>query len=371
MSTTDRNPADELGPDDAKAVPSRPTIHTIAREAKVSIATVSYVLNGRHLTEDKIRIRPETSRRVLDAAERLGYRASGLARGMRRGQTDQVCLALTLLDSPWTLAMIDAINGTLRPHGYTTLLLVEQENWPDFLARQGADAAVIQADKLSQEELAQLDRLGRQGTAIIAVDCPQRPTAFDVVRQRDRPAMAGAVSALTERHDRIACLCRTEPDRSDTGSRYDLFREVLAAAGRTADPRLVRATGSNRYVAYRAALDLLDRPDRPTAIFGTTDLNAISALWAAYRLGLRVPEDLEIVGVGNSPEGLQTDPSLSSVGARSVFTDVANLLLARLQNDSDAPPERIHHSDWSIYWRGTTGADLTSPQPNHSGKEPS
>ena len=130
---------------------------------------MSYVLNGRHLTGDKIRIRPETSRRVLDAAERLGYRASGLARGMRRGLTDQVCLALTLLDSPWTLAMIDAINGTLRPHGYTTLLLVEQENWPDFLARQGADAAVIQADKLSQEELAQLDRLGRQGTAIIAV----------------------------------------------------------------------------------------------------------------------------------------------------------------------------------------------------------
>lgn len=371
MSNTSQNPADEAGPDDPEVVPSRPTIHTIAREAKVSIATVSYVLNGRHLAEGKIRIRPETSRRVLEVAERLGYQASGLARGMRRGQTDQVCLALTLLDSPWTLAMIDTINGTLRPHGYTTLLLVEQEDWPVFLARQGADAAVIQGDSLTADQLSQLNRLGRQGTAIIAVDCPQEPEAFDVVRQRDRPAMAGAVTRLAERHDRIACLCRTEPDPSDPGSRYAVFREALAAVGRRADPRMVRATGSNRYVAYHAALELLDRPDRPTAIFGTTDLNAISALWAAYRLGLRVPEDLEIVGAGNSPEGLRADPPLSSVGARSVFTDVANLLLARLQNAADAPDERVHHSDWSIYWRGTTGADLASHHHNHSEREPS
>jgi hypothetical protein len=80
---------------------------------------------------------------------------------------------------------------------------------------------------------------------------------------------------------------------------------------------------------------------------------------------------LEIVGAGNSPEGLRADPPLSSVGARSVFTDVANLLLARLQNADDAPDERIHHSDWSIYWRGTTGADLASHHHNHSEREPS
>lgn len=339
-----------------------PTIHTIAEAAKVSIATVSYVLNGRDLVDDKIKISLATRDRVLRAAEEVGYRANGMARGMRRGRTEQVCLALNHLDSPWTQAMIATISRAVRALGMTSLLLLDQD-WREFLARQQADGAVIFGANLSEDDVAWLTRLGERSVCVVALDCSVEPTTFDVVRQRPRPALDDAVALLTANHARVACLRRGDDGDQDASGRFTAFTAAMERAGREVDPDLVRETHADRYVAHHAALELLQRAERPTAIFATNDLAAISALWAAYRLGIDVPGELEIVGVGNSPEGRRVDPPLTTVGARSPFEDVAGLLVSRLSGER-GPSSRVHYSDWSVYRRGTTRR-VDGPEDEH------
>lgn len=329
-----------------------PTIHTIADAAGVSTATVSYVLNDRDLTDDRIRITPATRLRVLQAVEQLGYRANQMARGMRKGTTEQVCLALGHLDSPWTQAMIAAVSERVQHIGMTCLLLIDQ-NWQEFLARRGADAAVIHGEGLTEDDIAHLRVMGERGVPVIALDCDAEPDRFDVVRQHSRPALEQAIRSLLVRHDRIACLTRGGADHPTSDRRFQVFAEVFHDVGRSVDNGLVRGVEADRYSAYRAALDLLDRPDRPTAVFAFSDLAAISTLWAAHRLGVVVPDELEVIGVGNSPEGLLADPPLSTVGAASVFDEVADLLVARLTHRSE-PAARVHDSEWSFYPRGTT-----------------
>lgn len=329
-----------------------PTIHTIADAAGVSTATVSYVLNDRDLTDDRIRITPATRLRVLQTVDRLGYRANSMARAMRRGTTEQVCLALGHLDSPWTQAMIAAVSERVHRIGMTCLLLIDQ-NWQEFLARRGADGAVIHGSALTDDDVVRLRTLGERGVPVIALDCDVEPDGFDVVRQRWRPALEQAVTSLLGRHERLACLTRGGGDHPTDDRRYRVYADVLHRAGREIDPAMVRGVEADRYRAYRAALDLLDRPDRPTAVFAINDLAAISTLWAAHRLGISVPDELEVIGVGNSPEGVLADPPLSTVGPESVFGVVADLLVARLAH-RDEPTERVHISDWSFYPRSTT-----------------
>lgn len=335
----------------------RPTIRTIAEAAGVSVATVSYVLNNRDTAVGGVKITAATRERVLAAARAADYRPSRMARGIRRGKTDQVCLSVDHLDSPWSLALIDAVCRDARALGKTTLLLVDGD-WQGFLAQQGADGAVILGDEvLTEADHHQLRRLAARGIALVVfegegafTDDPE-PDGFDVIRLRCGPGLDTAMDLLTSRHRRIGCLRRNEPGQP--AIRYQSYCQGLQRAGIEFDPALVRDTHSNRDLAYRQALDLLERPDRPTAIFASNDLAAISTVWAAHRLGLSIPDDLEVIGVGNSPEGQSADPPLTSVGAESVFTDISGLLMRRLTAEVP-PPGTVQYCDWSLYQRGTT-----------------
>ncbi|WP_347109092.1 substrate-binding domain-containing protein [Paenarthrobacter sp. S56] len=119
------------------------------------------------------------------------------------------------------------------------------------------------------------------------------------------------------------------------------------------DESLVRTSGHRPAVAYQSALELLQLPERPTAIFCTDDMEALQAIRAAYRLGLRVPEDIQIMGVGNSTEGQEFDPALTTVGPEPIFEQVVRMLLDRLSGAT--PDEGIRvESPWKLHRRGTT-----------------
>lgn len=330
---------------------SGPTIHTIAAAAGVSIATVSYVLSGRDRSDSKIKITSATRNRVLLAAEDLGYAPSQMARGVRRGRTDQVCIVLGFLESPWTQAMINAVSAAARDIGKTSLLLLDGD-WRRFLSGRGADGAVIHGDHLREGDDELLRRLAERGMDLVVIDSDIEPRGFDIMRQQPRPALDDAVDLLASRHRRIACIVRGGKTVDQT-LRYGSYVSGLARAGIRFDPSLVCRIGVSREQAYRQTLFLLEQPRPPTAIFATSDFAAIGALWAARRMGIDVPGELEILGVGNSPEGRSADPPLSSVGAESVFTDVAQMLADRMTTPEEGTGI-VRYSNWSIYRRGTT-----------------
>ncbi|AKU15858.1 LacI family DNA-binding transcriptional regulator [Luteipulveratus mongoliensis] len=323
---------------------SPPTIRTVAEHAGVSVATVSQVLSGR--AGATIRVGEQTRERVLASVEKLGYVPNQAARGMRRGRTDQVCLVLHQLDTPWSRAMTQAVADAVSPHGYSTVILADGD-WERYLMRQGADAAFI--DAVGPGDADRLRTLAARGVSIVAYGNGIRPEGFDVVRTEGRAACEEAVAMLASRHARIALL----RNGGSASLRTVAFRHTMRKHGLTVDRDLVRVTHSSRDIAYREAISLLQMADRPTAIFATSDLAAMSALAAAHRLGVRVPDDLEIIGVGNSPEGEAADPPLTSVGADAIFTDIAQMLLERLQSRSPITGRTLT-STWTVHRRGTT-----------------
>lgn len=329
----------------------RPTIRTVAATAGVSVATVSYVLNGQDLTDSRKRVAPDTREHVLKVVADLGYAPNQSARGMSRGRTDQVCLVLGYPESPWTQAMIRAVSAATRDIGKTSLLLLDGD-WQRFLGSRGADGAVIHGDFLHAGDEDLLRRLADRGLDVVVIDTEIEPQGFDVMRQQPRPALDDAVDLLTSRHRRIACLVRGDRAVYQT-LRFGSYVGGLARAGLRFDPSLVGRIGVSREQAYRATLALLGQSQPPTAIFATSDFAAVGALWAARRLGVQVPDELEIIGVGNSPEGQSADPPLSSVGAESVFTDVAQMLVERMTTPMEATGT-VRFSNWSLYQRGTT-----------------
>jgi LacI family transcriptional regulator len=326
-----------------------PTIRTVAEEAGVSVATVSYVLSGR--TGGSSRVSIPTQRRVLEAAERLGYQPNQQARGVRRGRTDQVCVALDRLDTSWSQGLVDAVSKAVETDGFTVLVLVDGD-WRRFLLGKAADGALVDGIHDPERAAPALRAVADRGIALVVHTDLLEPDGFDVVRTDETPALREAMALLMSRHTRIGCLRSVPADPAVRGpeqSRYDVY---AAALGNALDLDLVRDTECSRDLAYREALDLLDRPDRPTAILALDDQAAISAVHAARQLGIDVPDQLEVIGVGNTAEARSADPGITSAGPDRIFAEVAALLRRRLK-EPDLPGE-LYLMPWQLNLRGTT-----------------
>lgn len=328
---------------------SKPTIRDVAEKAAVSLTTVSYVLSGRH--GGTTRISQPTQERVLAAVRELGYVPNQAARGMRRGRTDLVAVAIGDLEWPWDRALATAAARILPEHGYQPVILLGQA-WRQFMLSGGADGVILGFIPEARLEDETMTELARRGVAQVVISESMQPAGFDVLAPEPQGGIEAGMDFLTAGHTRIGCIRRTElADRSL--SRYRRYVAGLERAGIPVDESLVRTSHHRRDLAYQAALELLRLPQRPTAIFATDDMEALQAIRAAYRLGLRIPEDVQVVGVGNSTEGQEADPALSTVGPDPIFEQVVTMLVDRL--DGQTPPEGVRvPAPWKLLLRGTT-----------------
>lgn len=336
----------------ASTRPKRPTLRMVAEAAGVSTATASYVLSGRARGATGVSVR--TSARVRDAATRLGYHPDPAARAMRTGRTDQVLLSLTMLADPWSQAVAAAVSQALRPHGVTTLTLAD-DDWATVLERQPCDAVFIDAvdagGRTEAEATERLKALAARGHRLVVFSETVEPDGFDVVRSVATGACHTAVEHLAADHTRIGCL--TASRRRRKGGRYSAYLQTMAAAGLEVRSDDVETYGRDAISAFAAATTLLERDDRPTAVYATTDFAAIATISAAHRLRLRVPEDVAVVGVGNTLEGEQMTPSLSTVGPVDFFPRIAEVVRARATGEQTGPGELISF-DWSLFVRDSS-----------------
>ncbi|MEU4571159.1 LacI family DNA-binding transcriptional regulator [Nonomuraea sp. NPDC023979] len=334
----------------------RPTAKQVAELAGVSIATVSYVLGGR----DR-RVAAETRQRVIDAAAQLGYTPNQAARSLRRRRTQRVCLVQSSFGGvPTDERLARDLHEMADGHGYSVVTLTVYSEARavaavDVLRGGIADGVLIHAvgDHLTEDLLSSVVAT-RMPTVVIGQE--NVPPGCDVVRTPEAEACAEAVEHLiAQGRRRIAFLAQ----------RYELYRErpagrllgyTTALDRHGVDParRIVVPGADDRVGAYQAATALLRGPEPPDAIFAASDRAAISTIWAARDAGLRVPDDVAVVGVGNIDEGLIANPQLSTVGPlRHDYTDVVRLLFDRLQADEPLPDREIVRS-WAFLRRGSS-----------------
>lgn len=307
----------------------RITLREVAERASVSVATASYVLSGTQ--KEGARYSEETAARVREVAAELRYVPNRMARSVRTGRTGVIQLVLHMLGDPWTLSLAEAFTEQTPERGWTTLIAMDSD-FAAALARSEFDAAfVAAADAASSTDWR--DELGPLARKVAVYSSTLEPDGFDVIRFDERAAARMAVQHLLETRRRVGCLATAINPQEPTGSvRRQVYLDVMAESGHEVAHGDLVEYRKELLDPYRAARMLLDRPDRPDAVFAEADFVAFAAVQTARELGLRVPEDVAIIGIGESALAQQAD--ISSVGAVDMREQIVDFVLARAQDPS-------------------------------------
>lgn len=268
----------------------------VARHASVSSTTVSMVLNGKAGSN----IPPETQARVVAAAAELGYRPNAMARGLRRQRTDIFgVISDTIATTPYAGAMIQGAQDAAWAAG-VMLMLVNTGGEPDMEQRaiellldRQVDAIVYAT--MYHRVVTPLTSLRQVRTVLL--DARAGDASFPSVVPDDHSAAREAVAFLIDRgHRRIGFATTMDPVPAAI-ERLDGYHEVLEERGITFDPSLVTVGPDGEVPSgVEAAGRLLDLADPPTAIFCFNDRMAMGAYRAIQTRGLRVPEEVSVVG---------------------------------------------------------------------------
>jgi LacI family transcriptional regulator len=317
--------------------------HDVAHHAGVSRATVSFVLNGR----TDLRIAAETRERVLRAASELGYRPNGVARSLVRGKTQTIGVIVPRLDSSFTADIVNGIQEACAGRDYRVLLAYSLHA-PDVEAKeayvlleQRVDGILCVAGHRTLDETHRwLAQALAEHVPCVLVKQHLPDLAVDyVVSDDDHGARAAVKHLLHLGHRRIGHL--SAGTRASSARERDAgYRAALADAGVAVDESLI-AGGSYRPESATAGMTtLLQLPEPPTAVFAANDSMAAAALEVATQRGLRVPEDVALVGYGDVSMARYLRLTTVHQPAKRMGLRAAERLFDRLE-DPDLPPEGI------------------------------
>lgn len=286
---------------------SRATIRDVAARAGVSVATVSKVINQRY------GVAADTSARVRAVIEELGYEASLVAQSLRNHQTNVIGILVADLE-PFSTELLKGAADAIRGSGFELVIysaggrVGDHVGWERrYLSRLSGtlvDGAVLVTPTVVDVHY---------GAPIVAVDPHTGPSDLPTI---DSDNLTGARLAtehlLSLGHKRIAMLTG-RPDLQSSRLREEGFRQAMAAAGVRVQESLVDVGDYDAEISAASARRLLDRAERPTAIFAGNDISAIATVTTATELGLRVPDDLSVVGFDDVPESVLCAPPLTTV----------------------------------------------------------
>ena len=310
---------------------ARVTIRTVAADAGVSVAAVSKVMRNAYGVSDALRLKVEAS------IERLGYRPSVAARGMR-GQTFTLGVLLVDIENAFLPAVYHGIEEVTEAKGYKIMVGVgkarerREAQLIEQMIDNRMDGLILVASQIPGEEM---DRYARQIPTVVVGHHEPQAESFDTVNSDDRIGARMAVQALHQRGYRDIAMLAMEWDsrhQADVSpQREQGYLSMMAELGLSAQTRMLRVPQSDvpredRLRAYLTA------PDRPRAIFCWSDLDAVPLRNIAWQLGIRVPEDLALVGYDNNPVAALPMIDLASVDqdGRRMGRVAAESLLARI-----------------------------------------
>lgn len=293
----------------------RPTQADVARLAGVSQATVSYVLNN----SAAISVPEETRRRILEAIETLGYEPDRVAQTLRTRKTYTIACIIPDIVNPFYPAFARGIQDVADQHGYDLILyntdgLADRERKCLRSVRQGRADGVIAV--LFHTAAPELFGLLDMGIAIVRFESMPKeagPRPLDNLFIDNTAAAEAAVNYLIDRgHTRIGMIAGTF-DTPPRELRIQGYRQALLSRRMPVDPQLIRGANFREEGGEQAMCELLALPHPPTAVFAANDLMAIGALVVARDLGIRVPEEIAVIGFDDVPSARMVTPPLTTI----------------------------------------------------------
>ncbi|MBZ9642421.1 LacI family DNA-binding transcriptional regulator [Streptomyces sp. PSKA30] len=301
-----------MGRTASASAPAGPTLAVVAREAGVSVPTASKVVNGR---ED---VAPETRRRVTEALDRLGY--------VRRPRFDAakaprlVDLVVHSLDSSWSGAVLQGVEQAAHDAGLDVVVSAglarsrsgrPERGWLDKLTARGSAGVLFNLAELTEPQYAWL---AQHRIPFVMIDPAHEPPpgVVSVGAANWQGGVTATEHLLSLGHERIAVIAGHRRTMCSS-ARIAGYRSALASAGLRHRPEYVRHAGFDEAVARGRMRELLDLPEPPTAVVVCSDRMALGVYDAVAERGLRIPDDVSVVGFDDLPEARWASPPLTTV----------------------------------------------------------
>jgi DNA-binding LacI/PurR family transcriptional regulator len=304
----------------------------IARAAGVSAPTVSKVLNGR------AEVAPETRDRVQEVLRAHNYQRRPSGKQPKAGLVD---LVIKELATPWSVEIIRGAEDACREAGIGLVVSavhsdrVDAQRWLDNLAGRHSDGVLLAVSNLDRAERERLDALGVPLVLIDPIGDPD-PNIPSIGSTNWAGGLAATEHLVGLGHRRIAMIAGL-PNLLCTQARLGGYRAALERAGITPEPELLRFGDHFPPSGQAAALELLDLADPPTAIFAGTDLQAFGAYKALQSRGVRIPDDISVVGFDDLAACDWVTPPLTTVQQRLV--DMARMAVQVIIDGGTEPTE--------------------------------
>ncbi|HWS51843.1 MAG TPA: LacI family DNA-binding transcriptional regulator [Microbacterium sp.] len=327
----------------------RTTLKDVADRVGVSAKTVSNVVNGTGWVTEELR------QRVRTALDELGYRPNAAARQLRSGRSGMIALALPELSQPYFAELASELVRAAQERSVT--VLVNQTDGRAEAERRisdGVDAPVMDGLIMSPLALGARDLAGRlDSTPLVLLGEHVGESAFPHVTVDNTAAAKAATQHLLSLGcRRIAAIGAQDSGPNETSMlRLTGYRAALEDAGIEVDERLIMHVDEfHRADGAAAARSILDQDLRPDAVFAFNDLLALGAMHVLVTAGIRIPEDVAVIGFDDIEEGRHSTPALSSVSP-----DTAALARKAIDLLFEEPPTPgIHLVGFDIVDRAST-----------------
>jgi len=337
---------------------TRPTLKDVARLAKVSYATVSYILNN---NKHAARISDKTRDAILKAAQRLHYQPDPMGRALQRGYTNQV----TLLIATWELAISHAATAmaisraaSARELDVSVQVADTSQDAASFLEKRmlhNSGGLLVLWDSPASKN-SRLQQLAAEGLPVVDL-LPDAPPGISSVTADREDAGRRATRHLIELgHRKIGVLSDSVTHIKTRMRKLAGYRHALRQAGVRYDERLMEHVAQSDFQGgYEAFQRLIRRCPNVTALFCLYDATALGAITAAADTGRRCPDDISVVGFGDAPEASYWRPSLTtfSLSCDAIAATSIDLLIDLGKNRRSAPKTILIPEDLII--RNSTG----------------
>ncbi|GAE34173.1 catabolite control protein A [Halalkalibacter akibai] len=316
------------------------TIYDVAREAGVSMATVSRVVNGNP------NVKPATRKKVLEAIERLGYRPNAVARGLASKKTTTVGVIIPDISSIFFAELARGIEDIATMYKYNIILCNSDQNQDkeihliNTLLEKQVDGIVFMGGHITEEHVEQFKRSPVPVVLAATLDTNKEIPSVNIDYKQ---AVYDAITHLVEKgHTRIGMLSGTLDDPVNGYQKFLGYREALEEAGISFEEELI-AIGDYTYDSGIDAMQtFLELDEKPTAIFAATDEMALGVIHGAQDKGYSIPNDFDIIGFDNTRLATMVRPTLTTVVQPMYDIGAVSMrLLTKLMNKEEVTDQIV------------------------------
>ena len=342
--------------------PPRASLKVLSNHLGLSAAAISRVLNGAPAARS---IPQATQERIFEAARQLNYRPNVLARSLRRGRSMTLGVLVPELSEGYTALVLSGLEQGLMEAGYFYFLISHHhrtetiERAQTMLAERAVDGLVA-IDTVLPRHL---------HVPTVTVSCPDEHEGVSNISLNHQRAAELAISYLAGLgHSRIAYI-KGQSFSSDTAPRWAAILETTTRLGLTVDPALVaqlETDAPTNEPGYFAAQRLLASRRPFTALFAFNDISAIGAVRALREAGLRVPQDVSVVGFDDIQSAAFQNPSLTTVRQplHAMGLLAAETLLSQIDHGMPASGAEVRKVDPELIVRESSGPPPTANTPH-------